>query len=798
MRRRIVAVVIVFAALGSLPLRGEQATGARADEELKAHLETLGRKLDDPLTDLGTRERLALEMAATLDRAALGATSADVRRARWSEAAAVLERFLANNPDPPQQRTFQVQAGVYFWARARTWMQALEANPANTTARDKAVVDLNASLKRLEPVYASLGKENDVFAQNVRFRTAQALADLAAIGPFDPAERVKRTHAALVAIWDPVTEPSLLGYAHLLRGTLQLREGRHDEAKAEIEAAAKAKPAPAESELLDARVAVLVAKKDYSAALKAIDDSAVDANLKPGLRIHARLEERAGRPEGPERESAEKALFRELKALKASGRPEARTALVAAASALRVPGAAQEPDAYDLLAEGAIALGDPVRAAALENQGAERADTLAPARPEQAAELRLKAGAYLYQAEKFAEADAILTRVAEQPKAGAMRPRAGLLRALARGRALALDRQGSSQASYLAALDYQIKSFPDDPSTAEARWLLGKLRLAEGDQPGAATLWTAIPHGSPRWIDSRVEIAAIRQHELDTQRLNNDREAIAQRMVEARSFLDRCLLDSRGEIETNELLLASARLELTPGVGRPGEARRVLETIQRSIAGPAQRDTARRLDLVAMAQLNRWVEVEQAVRTEANSAEPAELVEIVRLLDRAAADAESDLKSRRIGLLLRILLSRMLERLDAIPAALRAEVRLRNARAQLFSGDEIAARRAMGSGSTQPSATDTDLLRDLADTYTRLAVYELAVEVHRLRSRRLPAGSLPWFDARYGLALAYYRSGKPREALHLIDATAILHPDLGGGELREKFIRLRQRINPND
>ena len=56
---------------------------------------------------------------------------------------------------------------------------------------------------------------------------------------------------------------------------------------------------------------------------------------------------------------------------------------------------------------------------------------------------------------------------------------------------------------------------------------------------------------------------------------------------------------------------------------------------------------------------------------------------------------------------------------------------------------------------------------------------------------------LPWFEARYGLALAYYRSQRAREAAKLIDATAILHPDLGGGELRDKFLRLRQRIGPD-
>ena len=112
------------------------------------------------------------------------------------------------------------------------------------------------------------------------------------------------------------------------------------------------------------------------------------------------------------------------------------------------------------------------------------------------------------------------------------------------------------------------------------------------------------------------------------------------------------------------------------------------------------------------------------------------------------------------------------------------------------SGDDATARRAVTGWASAPSTNSPDLLRDLAETYTRLEAYELAVDVQRLRSKLAPTGSLPWFDARYGLALTYYRAGKTRDALHLIDATAILHPELGGGELRDKFIRLRQRIDP--
>ena len=60
--------------------------------------------------------------------------------------------------------------------------------------------------------------------------------------------------------------------------------------------------------------------------------------------------------------------------------------------------------------------------------------------------------------------------------------------------------------------------------------------------------------------------------------------------------------------------------------------------------------------------------------------------------------------------------------------------------------------------------------------------------------KNLPSGSPLWFDARYGLALAYFHAGQQRESAQLIDATAILHPDLGGGTLQKKFIRLRQRL----
>lgn len=795
MNRRTVATLMILVWLIPADADAQPARPARTDDELQAHLAALAGRLDNTAIEVGVRERLATEMAATLDRAANSAPTAEGRRARWTEAAEVLDRFSEKNPGHPQARAFRVQAAVYVWARARTWLQAFRANPADAKARENAGADLEACVRRLRPVFESVGNATDVLAQNVRFRLAQALADLAEVGPDDPSARRSRNLEALLALAPPVSVPSLKGFAHLLRALLFARLDRFDESEAESAEAAKANPPPPEAEAIEARLAVRLGKTDYTGALKAVEATKLGPGEKAALRARIRLDECVGRPEGRERRDAESALFAELGGLRASSRPETRAALIATARALKEPGPDQEPAAWDLMAEGAVALGEPVRAGGLERRGAERADALG--RPGEAVRDRLRAGAYLFQGEKFAEADTLLSRVALDPKAGADRPRAGLLLALARGRALALGRPGASQASYEAALRDQIKNFPADPSASEARWLLGRLLMAGSDRAGALALWEAIPHGSPRWLESRAEIAGVRQHDLDAQRLNNDREAVSRRMAEARSFLARSLEQAQGDVETNELRLCQSRLELTPGVGRPEDVQATWERLQQSAALSSQRDTARRFHIAALAMMGHWVEAEQAARQEVRLSPPADLIPLVRLLDRAAAEAESDLRTRRMGHLLRILIARVLDDPEALAPDLRAEVRLRNVRALLFSGDDAAARRALTSSTAPPPSGSPELLRDLAETYSRLEAYELALDVQRLRSKLAPTGSPAWFDARYGLALTYYRAGQPRDALHLIEATAILHPDLGGGELRDRFIRLRQRIDPN-
>jgi hypothetical protein len=792
----------ILAAVPSLALTAglvaaQQGAAPQTEAELKAHLQSVEARLSDESIDLGVRERLALEMASTLDRAASAASTAEIRRSHWTEAAKVLDRFSERHPSHPEARAFEVQSSVYLWARARDRMRAARLNPADAADREAAVADLKTCAERLRAVYrASLG-EDDLLSQNARFRLAQALADLAETDRSAPdAEKIAWNTEALAALEKPLAEPSLQGFGRLLKATLLSRLGRAPEALAELDGALATKPSPPEGEQVEVRAGVLSAKGEFAAALKAIDGSTLDPVEKSLRRAEVRLSECAAHAGGREREAAETGLFAELTTLRASGRADARSVLAAAAARLPEPAKGQAPVAWDLLADGAAALGDAARAGRLEQRAAEQAASAGEAT--RAVEFRLRAGAFYFQAEKYAEADPLLTALANDPAAGPARARAGLLRALGRGRALAVGLPGFSEAGYLAALKSQIETFPKDPSASEARWLLGKLRLAESDRDGAVALWEAIPHGSRRWAESRGAIAEVLQRDLDHQRLNNDRGPVERRVADARAFLARSLSQAQGDLERNDIQLAAARLELTPRVGRTDEARRALEQVLKSVSRADQHDEARRLMIVALAAQNRWVDAEQAARQELSFSEIPALLPTVRLLDRLAAESETDLRSRRIGYLVRILLSPSSEKPDSVPAGLRPEVRLRYARALLFNGDDAGARRALATDFAPSGELHDAMLRDLAETYIRLEAYAMAVEVQRLRSKTTQTGSIPWFDARYGLALAYYRAGKPKDALHLIDATAILHPDLGGGDLRDRFLRLRQRIQPDE
>jgi len=793
--RAAILIGLLLGLMGS-PLVPSVLRSTRADDELERHLEDLRHHAEDPTTNIGRREVLVLEIAATLDRTGQTAATLDARRARWTEAIELLDRFETQNPGHPRAREIQFQAAVYLWALGRSWQQQAALDPTHQTARSEAVKDIDAAFVRLRAIQETLQPgDGELLAQNLRYRIAQTLADRAELDPDGSPGRRRFEDDALAALDRGITEPTLRGFAQLLRADLLSRQERFDQAEEALASAAKTKPALPPADLLEVRIEILAGRKRFDEAIGAIDAAAIDAATKDALAVRLLLSQRAGTASAAERSAAESALFRRVASLRASSAPGTRAVLLELARRLVEPDAKQGPEAWEAVAEGALGLGELTRASRLESRAAARAEELG--RTEDAAKLRLRAGAYLYQAEQYGEADLVLTQVFDNLKAGPARSGAGMLRALARGRALALGRPGTSMKGYVDALEAQIQQFPRDPATNEARWLLGRLRLASSEKDAAMALWSAITPGTPRWVDARLAVARNSQRELDILRIGNDRAQIDARYAEARAFLTDSLELAPSAVEKAELTLALARLELTPVVGAPDQARQRCEQLLHSSTRSDQRDRARRLSIVALAELNRFDEAETKAREESSRSHPVDLLDAARLLDHVVSDSESDLRIRRFGLIIRTLLAKELQSAKELSEEQMAELQLRRCRALLFRGDEEGARRSLTAWNGRVPDDDHGFLKDLGDTYFRLQAYVLAIDVERLRQQRLPSGSLPWFESRYRLALAEHWAGKNKDALHLIDATSILHPDLGGGELREKFIRLRQKMGPD-
>ncbi|WP_165221278.1 hypothetical protein [Aquisphaera insulae] len=767
-----------------------------ANSPLAIRLADLKRLADDATLSIGQRESAVMEMAGVLDESAKGTGSPEERALLWNRAIAVLAGFNDENAGHPRSHEFQLQVAVYRWAQGESWRQYRSLYPTDDKARKEAVAALDDAIARLRAITSAEGEA--ALSDNVRFRLARALTDRA--GLEEPGAHPRRLLEGEALQWTAPapSEVGLKGFSHLLRADLLRRAGRLDEADADIAAAAGLSPPPPPRDLLVARLLVLTDRHKWSEAEAQIKASRVDDAVKAAALARLGLAQLSGMPAGDARYAIEQELFRELEGLRSKKNPEARQVLAALGAEDLNPDARHPASAWDLLADAAQVRGDPARAAELEDRAADRAvhagDHAA------AAGYRLKAGAILFEAGRYADAGAVCARVAADPRAGPAGPRAGLLVALARGRALASGARGVTAASYAEALEKQVRDFPKDPSTDEARWLLALLSRAAGDHPRARSLWDAIPVGSTRWLDARLALADLDVADLEALLATADRPILKESFDRARKHLEEGLKLARTDAERAAFLLADARINLVPVVGNP---RTALERLDRITALPmraADRYRARLLRLVATVQTGPpYLQAEreaQAHSTWAEASAHAPFFEAVRLLDECASNAEEALHERRLGLVIRFLVQPMVQDGDEdkwTPSE-RAELRMRLVRSHLFLGDERGARAAFRSSAGPPRDASDSMLRDLADTYNRLEAFELAIDVERLRSKTLQPGSPAWFETRYGLALAYFRAGQLADAAQLINATAILHPNLGGGAIEQKFIRLRHRI----
>ncbi len=123
-----------------------------SDAELDRHLSTVREQITGKFLELSRREDLLLDMAATLDRAAQAAASAEKRRLRWTQAIELFDTFLNENVEPPHASEMRFQAGVYRWAQAQSWISSGQASPDDPRPPKEAIAALDDAIARFRAV----------------------------------------------------------------------------------------------------------------------------------------------------------------------------------------------------------------------------------------------------------------------------------------------------------------------------------------------------------------------------------------------------------------------------------------------------------------------------------------------------------------------------------------------------------------------------------------------------------------------------------------------------------------------
>jgi tetratricopeptide (TPR) repeat protein len=781
---RFVCLVLAALAPAVAPAGARQEpTAAELDPELRAHLDELRRQIDDPATPEADRAKLAVDAVATLDRAALATSSEGRRRAAWSSAARFLDRFRARYPSHPRDAGLALQAAGFRWAIAHTWAEQWERDPAAASAHSRAVDSLEAVCDELRDLRGQVPPAPDELSDILRDRLARALLDRALVETTAGDRREVLLSEALAELRELPQTQSLRGHALLLRASILNELRRYEPALDDVRQARRSAPPLIPAVLAEIESAALIGLGRFEEATAVCQDERLDEATRARLAMRLSLARRERATTEPDRRAAETDAYAQVAALSGD---EARTARMELARSIAEPDPTQPPESWVILADGRHALGDRPGAARLLLGGARRADALGD--HPKAGPIRYRAASILHEAGRFQEAATILRPLRDDPDGAAdLRSRTGMLLALSL--APAAPQSAAGAGAYVKALEEQIALFPDEAVTDEARLRLGHIRYDEGDHPAAIAQWESVPAGHPSWLAARLAVFRLLLEELEATGLEapvNPRQELGaiRRLL---SSIEHSGDDPGRRLEVD---LARLRLELSDRVNGLEEAQMILDRLVALPMRPDQHCRRNGYQAVWLLRKGRYGEAERSLSTFQEAAGDEERAELLRFLDRLAVGSESDVLRRRIG-------SMMLELLPGQGTGSTkpsVSMQLYEARARIARGDGPSAVPLLDSLDRRRAALDDEQLSLLARAWLQIDATDRAVAVLGERARRQRPGRTSWLDARYDLAVAYQQSGRADLARRLIDATALLHPEMGGPDRRARFEALRRRI----
>ncbi len=421
-------------------------------------------------------------------------------------------------------------------------------------------------------------------------------------------------------------------------------------------------------------------------------------------------------------------------------------------------------------------------------------------RLEQAFDWRFTAASIEHQRKHFPEAK---RRFRELALSQTKHPRAGDAHLMAIYDAAQQARQSSPVKldEYASLIREHLENWPHAASANQARWYLGRLRQFERKWPEAVAALAGIEVGDEHHAEAVAAMEDCYQNWLAG--LADEGQPTAERAQEAAIYFERLLLGSEtpprwpeqwSPADRSAALAASKiRLEYLPD-----PYARVEQVLSAALAGlpqpPAEwRDKALGPLAVACAGQGKFSAARQALEGAPNANVDDlfwTLTNLSRLAGASTGEAKQELGHLRMAVAQHI----SSQRARLTPAQQR-RFDLLQASAAADSGHQAAAldllRRLAKENPRDAEAQET-LARRLAAADDRATLQEALAKWRELERHSKP-DSPRWFRAKYHVADLHFRLGDPQRAAKIIQVTQVLHPDLGGQELKQKFSQLLQR-----
>ncbi|MDH3717719.1 MAG: hypothetical protein OES79_06305, partial [Planctomycetota bacterium] len=350
---------------------------------------------------------------------------------------------------------------------------------------------------------------------------------------------------------------------------------------------------------------------------------------------------------------------------------------------------------------------------------------------------------------------------------------------------------------YTDMLIEHVQRWPRSDTAGKAWWWLGQFHEARRHWDEAIAAYRNIPSDDARFTDGLAAIARCYQRWLDELAVQ-DRAAHRRRALEAVRYFDG-VGGSLQAAKTKITDLATVEAAGLRVYGLGGEFARAERQLRRVLADvktppPAWLPRARLYLVFALAAQGRKLDEAQQRLEQAAGATAQDLNELVDALADLVRDRRIAGRQAVAELQLQVL-NLQETQADNQAAARKKSTAVARAEALAAAGRRAEALKTyaeLAGKYVDDGALQESYAQRLLEGSDH-AAWQAALLRWREVQRHSRPGSPRWFRAKYSQALAHHRLDNSPQAVRIIKLTEVLHPQLGGPEMKTRFVELLQK-----